>query len=162
MFALKLKKKLNETTTQLQTSDQERTKLKKMLAEYNEENNEKLLINKEEADGPKLVENETKKSDVIELETKLKQIAADLQLSHAKLKSLEADNLTTKQQLAAEIEAHKCTKEQLEKALRDVKKKNVLSLEMEDYERSMKDLTSKMEENKKKIIQVVFQITKLS
>lgn len=58
------------------------------------------------------------------------------------------------QQLTAELEAHKITKSQLERALKDVKKKNVLSLEMEDYERSMKELTTKMEENKKKIIQV--------
>lgn len=58
------------------------------------------------------------------------------------------------QQLTAELEAHKITKGQLEKALKDVKKKNVLSLEMEDYERSMKELTTKMEENKKKMIQV--------
>lgn len=131
-----------------------------MLAEYNEENKEKLSVSKDEVDGPKLVENEIKKSEVVDLETKLKQIAADLEVSTAKLNTLEADNLTIKQQLGAEIEAHKCTKEQLEKALRDVKKKNVLSLEMEDYERSMKDLTTKMEENKKKIIQVVFNSNK--
>lgn len=61
------------------------------------------------------------------------------------------------QQLASEIEAHKVTKENLEKAKRDVKKKNVLSLEMEDYERSMKELTSKMEENRKKMIQVSYR-----
>lgn len=61
------------------------------------------------------------------------------------------------QQLAAEIEAHKTTKDNLEKARRDAKKKNVLSLEMEDYERSMKELTTKMEENKKKMIQVRLQ-----
>jgi hypothetical protein len=57
-------------------------------------------------------------------------------------------------QLAAEVEAHKTTKENLEKARRDAKKKNVLSLEMEDYERSMKELTAKMEENKRKMVQV--------
>lgn len=57
-------------------------------------------------------------------------------------------------ELAAEIEAHKVTKEQLEKARKDVKKKSVLSLEMEDYERSMKELTLKMEESKKKMVQV--------
>lgn len=61
------------------------------------------------------------------------------------------------QQLAAEIEAHKTTKDNLEKARRDAKKKNVLSLEMEDYERSMKELTTKMEEKKKKMIQVRLQ-----
>lgn len=67
-----------------------------------------------------------------------------------------AELRSTSQQLNAEIEAHKITKDQLEKALRDVKKKNVLSLEMEDYERSMKDLTLKMDESKKKIVQVGF------
>lgn len=60
------------------------------------------------------------------------------------------------QQLATEIEAHKVTQENLEQARRDVKKKNVLSLEMKDYERSMKELSTKMEESKKKIIQVFF------
>lgn len=58
------------------------------------------------------------------------------------------------QQLNAEVEAHKVTKDNLEKARRDVKKRSVLSLEMEDYERSMKELTTKMEDNKKKMIQV--------
>lgn len=58
------------------------------------------------------------------------------------------------QQLSTEIEAHKVTKENLEKAKRDIKKKNVLSLEMEDYERSMKELSNKMEESKKKMMQV--------
>lgn len=57
-------------------------------------------------------------------------------------------------QLALEISQHQITKEALEKAKKEVKKKSVLSLEMEDYERSMKDLTNKMEDDKKKIIQV--------
>lgn len=61
---------------------------------------------------------------------------------------------TKNQELNAEKEMHKATKEHLDKALKDVKKKNVLSLEMEDYERSMKELTTRMEENKKKIVQV--------
>lgn len=62
------------------------------------------------------------------------------------------------QQLATEMEAHKVTKDNLEKARRDVKKKNVLSLEMEDYERSMKELSTKMEESKKKMMQVDFTV----
>lgn len=65
------------------------------------------------------------------------------------------DTLTLKEaQLALEVSQHQVTKEALEKAKKEVKKKSVLSLEMEDYERSMKDLTNKMEEDKKKIIQV--------
>lgn len=62
-------------------------------------------------------------------------------------------------QLTLEISQHQVTKEALEKAKREVKKKSVLSLEMEDYERSMKDLTNKMEEDKKKIIQVHYLIS---
>lgn len=58
------------------------------------------------------------------------------------------------QELVAEIEAHNTTRDQMEKVRRDVKKKSVLSLEMEDYERSMNELTTKMRENKKKMVQV--------
>lgn len=61
---------------------------------------------------------------------------------------------TKNKELASEIEVHKATKDSLEKAKRDVKKKSVLSLEMEDYERSLKELTAKMEEKKKKMVQV--------
>ncbi|CAH2229924.1 jg24533 [Pararge aegeria aegeria] len=154
MFALKLKKKLNETTTQLQTSDQEKTKLKKMLADYTSENKQQQFISQDVIDSPETDESGLQKSDVFTLEAKLKEITADLEVSTAKVQSLEADIVMKKQQLATELESHKSTKEQLEKALRDVKKKNVLSLEMEDYERSMKDLTTKMEDNKKKIIQM--------
>lgn len=56
--------------------------------------------------------------------------------------------------MASEVEAHKATKDNLEKAKKDAKKKNVLSLEIEDYERSLKELTTKMEEKKKKMVQV--------
>lgn len=56
--------------------------------------------------------------------------------------------------MASEVGAHKATKDNLEKAKKDAKKKNVLSLEIEDYERSLKELTTKMEEKKKKMVQV--------
>ncbi|XP_034841515.1 GRIP and coiled-coil domain-containing protein 2-like isoform X2 [Maniola hyperantus] len=154
MFALKLKKKLNETTAQLQTSDQEKTKLKTLLANCSLDNKQMHVISQDVLDSPKSVENEEHRSDVADLEAKFKKMTADLEVTTAKVVTLEADILMQKQQLATEIDAHRSTKEQLEKALRDVKKKNVLSLEMEDYERSMKDLTTKMEENKKKIIQM--------
>ncbi|XP_052737283.1 GRIP and coiled-coil domain-containing protein 2 [Bicyclus anynana] len=155
MFALKLKKKLNETTALLQMSEQEKSKLKKMLVDNTSEDKQNLLINQDVVDGPKNVECKVQSSDyTLDLENKLKKITADLEVATVKIQSLETDILMKKQQLAAEIEAHKITKEQLEKAMRDVKKKNVLSLEMEDYERSMKDLTTKMEDNKKKIVQM--------
>ncbi|XP_026484913.2 GRIP and coiled-coil domain-containing protein 2 [Vanessa tameamea] len=156
MFALKLKKKLNETTSQLQSSEQEKTKLKKLISDNNLDS-EQCQKDEDIVDGPKISEDESQKSNNIDLEAKVKNLTADLEASGkiiVKLKELEAELLMKSQQLSSETEAHKITKGQLEKAIKDVKKKNVLSLEMEDYERSMKELTTKMEENKKKIIQM--------
>ncbi|XP_045529856.1 GRIP and coiled-coil domain-containing protein 2 isoform X1 [Pieris brassicae] len=130
IFAVKLKKKLNETILQLQTSDQENVKLKKLLDQAN-----------------KSVDEVDSKETGLELESQIKSLTSDVE-------RLEADLTQKTDQLKAEVNAHASTRQQLEKALRDVKKKNVLSLEMEDYEKSMKDLTNKMEENKKKIIQM--------
>ncbi|XP_072935865.1 uncharacterized protein [Epargyreus clarus] len=149
IFALKLKKKLNETTSQLQISEQEKTKLKKMI-------NDKVASS-DNADSHPKEDAHIKKSEISDLEAKVKTLTDNLEVStkvSANLEKVEAELRVTSQQLNAEIEAHKSTKEQLEKALRDVKKKNVLSLEMEDYERSMKDLTIKMDESKKKIVQM--------
>lgn len=68
--------------------------------------------------------------------------------------SFSAELNLKNQELASEVDAHKATKDSLEKAKKDVKKKNVLSLEIEDYERSLKELSTKMEEKKKKMVQV--------
>ncbi|CAG9575949.1 unnamed protein product [Danaus chrysippus] len=144
MFALKLKMKLNETTSQLQSSEQEKANLKKMLADNN--------INKQAEDAV-----DGKENGVADLELQVKKLSRDLENSekvNKKITALEAELAAKSQQLESEIEHHKATKEQLEKALKDVKKKKVLSLEMEDYERSLKELTTKMEEKKKKIVQM--------
>ncbi|XP_050349638.1 GRIP and coiled-coil domain-containing protein 2 [Nymphalis io] len=157
MFALKLKKKLNETTTQLQSSEQEKSKLKKLISDNNLDNKQSQIKEEDVVDSPKMSDNETQNSNNIDLEAKVKKLTADLEASSkiiAKLKDTEAELVKKSQQLSAETDAHKITKGQLEKAIKDVKKKNVLSLEMEDYERSMKELTTKMDENKKKIIQM--------
>ncbi|XP_032529035.2 GRIP and coiled-coil domain-containing protein 2 [Danaus plexippus] len=144
MFALKLKMKLNETTSQLQSSEQEKANLKKMLADNN--------MNQQSQDTV-----DEKENGVAELESQVKKLSRDLENSekvNKKITALEAELAAKSQQLDCEIEHHKATKEQLEKALKDVKKKKVLSLEMEDYERSLKELTTKMEEKKKKIVQM--------
>lgn len=63
-----------------------------------------------------------------------------------KLCSLEMDLKGSEIKLQDEIGKHKETKEQLIKANKECKKKSVLSLEMEDYERSLKDVSSKLKE----------------
>ncbi|XP_063833985.1 GRIP and coiled-coil domain-containing protein 2-like isoform X1 [Ostrinia nubilalis] len=147
LFALKLKKKLNETVNQLQNAEQDKAKLEKLLND-----NEKVSLpsSSDEVDG-------CKGSEISDLQAKIVSLTAAVEASEnvtAELEKLKTELETKTQQLTAEIEAHKITKDNLEKARRDAKKKNVLSLEMEDYERSMKELTSKMEEKKKKMVQM--------
>ncbi|KAG6452634.1 hypothetical protein O3G_MSEX007725 [Manduca sexta] len=153
IFALKLKKKLNETVTQMQNSEQDKARLEKLL-------NEKAILeskldaplNQDVIDGTDRDEHSGK-----DLQEKIEKLTVALEAAKqdcSELEKVKAELTSKSQQLASEMESHKVTKDNLEKARRDVKKKNVLSLEMEDYERSMKELTSKMEENKKKMVQM--------
>ncbi|KAL0850045.1 hypothetical protein ABMA28_011949 [Loxostege sticticalis] len=147
IFALKLKKKLNETVNQLQNSEQDKAKLEKLL---NDNEKPSTPSSKDEIDGCKV-------SEISDLQAKVMSLTATVEATEnvaSELEKLKVELDSKNQQLAAEIEAHKTTKDNLEKARRDAKKKNVLSLEMEDYERSMKELTTKMEEKKKKMIQM--------
>ncbi|CAH0747267.1 unnamed protein product [Diatraea saccharalis] len=141
IFALKLKKKLNDTIIQLQNAEQDKAKLEKLLNQ-----NEKVQIPESK--------DETDNASVLNLQTKLTESVAASEKIEAEVQKLKAELEAKSQQLTAEIDAHKITKENLEKARRDAKKKNVLSLEMEDYERSMKELTTKMEEKKRKMVQM--------
>lgn len=88
MFALKLKKKLNETTTQLQSSEQEQMKLKKLLADSNLDNKQNII----NTDGLNNNEDETNKSNISDLEAKVRNLTADLEKSTkatAKIAELE-------------------------------------------------------------------------
>ncbi|XP_063546203.1 GRIP and coiled-coil domain-containing protein 2 [Cydia strobilella] len=156
IFALKLKKKLNETMMQLQSAEKEKEKLTKLLEETPKI---KVASNDEVDHGhtDQTRQEQRNQALISELETKVQNLTLSLQSmesSTSELQLLKGELASVNQRLEAEIEAHKATKENLDKARRDVKKKDVLSLEMEDYEKSMKDLTSKMQENKKKIVQM--------
>ncbi|XP_049887627.1 GRIP and coiled-coil domain-containing protein 2 [Pectinophora gossypiella] len=160
IFALKLKKKLNETTAQLQNAEQDKARLEKLLNEQ-ERTDIKAAVTTgtDQVDSaPKVGDGDGIKSDkVTELELKVKTLQAAVDASEkiaVELGKVKSELHTKTEELASEVEAHKATKESLERARRDVKKKNVLSLEMEDYERSMKELTAKMEESKKKMVQM--------
>ncbi|XP_041973968.1 GRIP and coiled-coil domain-containing protein 2-like [Aricia agestis] len=145
LFALKLKKKLNETLSQLQAVEQENIKLKKQL-----DSAPTSSASLDVTDGFAVAKDEKAN----ELTPKMKSLQENIETLEKSNTKLEEEVKKVNEQLSKEIDSHKSTKEQLEKALRDVKKKNVLSLEMEDYERSMKELTTKMEDNKKKIVQM--------
>ncbi|GBP22884.1 GRIP and coiled-coil domain-containing protein 2 [Eumeta japonica] len=156
IFALKLKKRLNEATTQLKSAEEDKSRLEKILndnmnsaSQESKEKNEEICKEKIDNFVTDKINSEVKdyEQKIVELNVSLEALSVDLQKVKADLASKELS-------LAKEIEEHKNTKDNLEKARRDIKKKNVLSLEMEDYERSMKDLTNKMEENKKKMVQM--------
>ncbi|CAB3237421.1 unnamed protein product [Arctia plantaginis] len=159
IFALKLKKKLNETTNELKQAVQDKAKLEKLLNDNRSMHAETGIKPGEhiESDNPKVDNNTGNQSQINELEAKVNSLTEALEATKNvtnELDRLKAESALKTQQLATEVEAHKVTQENLEKARRDVKMKNVLSLEMKDYERSMKELSTKMEESKKKIIQM--------
>ncbi|KAI8430012.1 hypothetical protein MSG28_000458 [Choristoneura fumiferana] len=155
IFALKLKKKLNETTIQLQNTEKDKERLAKLLGDAN-----KIVpaASNDVVDGDQKENEEiVNQTAIFDLETKVQNLKETVKSTENIVKEFEAAKTelsNVNQRLSAEIEAHKATKDSLEKARRDVKKKNVLSLEMEDYERSMKELTTKMEEKVKKIVQM--------
>ncbi|KOB69356.1 Paraflagellar rod protein, partial [Operophtera brumata] len=150
IFALKLKKKLNETTAILQSTEQDKAKLEKMLSE----NETKSTVSDNQTSHNKSESNINDQLEVSELKEKVRSLTAFVEASEKEIDKLKAEINTKSHELASEIEAHKTTKDDLEKAKRTVKKKNVLSLEIEDYERSLKELSTKMEEKKKKMVQM--------
>lgn len=62
-----------------------------------------------------------------------------------KILVLENTLVQKKEELEAQIKAHNDTKDQIQKFEKEIKKKSVLSLEMEDYERSLKDISQKLD-----------------
>ncbi|GLV39034.1 GRIP and coiled-coil domain containing 185 kDa [Carabus blaptoides fortunei] len=58
---------------------------------------------------------------------------------------LESTLMQKKDELETQIKAHNDTKDQIQKFEKEIKKKSVLSLEMEDYERSLKDISQKLD-----------------
>ena len=67
MFALKLKKKLNETTAQLQNTEQDKNKLEKILSEQYALQSD--CKSKDEVDNK---EHEKEKPEIVKVETKVK------------------------------------------------------------------------------------------
>lgn len=200
LFAVKLKKRVNELTQQLQKAEASKTtddadtvdgsrvaknlqslqhecdKLTDVVEEKNEEIKKLVMTNEGLIKDVERLQSELSSAQVTgqtlessaqqnkALDIMLKEYQQQIQEMKKKLDAAEKKNegltvlkaeLANKDlQLSNEIEQHRLTKEQLDKTKRDVKKKSVLSLEMEDYERSMKELTVKMEDNKKKMVQM--------
>lgn len=92
MFALKLKKKLNETTAQLQSSEQEKANLKKLITDNDLEHKSKEIREEYVLDNPGTNEKDIQKSNSVELEVKVKNLTSDLEAAtkvNEKVKQLE-------------------------------------------------------------------------
>lgn len=85
IFALKLKKKLNDTITQLQLADKDKARLEKLLSEN------KSAIDKDEKDGPKTEIVAVNLTQSNELEEKVKSLTAALE--DTKNNTIELDKL---------------------------------------------------------------------
>ncbi|XP_056637525.1 GRIP and coiled-coil domain-containing protein 2 [Diorhabda sublineata] len=131
-----------------------------------------LLAEKDELVSSLKMEIENNKKDKQTTENWKKQVSAKIQTLR---KELEANNVLKKeyeakisnlnstledkdQALKTEIESHKHTKILLEQSNNERKKNSVLSLEMQDYERSVKESAKKIEKQQEEITKLNNQI----
>lgn len=85
MFALKLKKKLNETVTQLQNAEQDKAKLEKMLNETGSGDNKTVPVSVDQVDN-KTTEDQDK---VTSLEMSIKDLTETVKASEKIAAELE-------------------------------------------------------------------------
>lgn len=124
-----------------------------------------LLVENEETISKLRKELETILSDKQAVENWKKQVGAKVQTlrkeseaktllykeSEGKISKLEVELENIKTQLKNEQENHKQTKNLLEQSSTECKKNSVLNLEMQDYERSVKELSQKLEKQSSEI-----------
>lgn len=131
-----------------------------------------LLAEKDELVSSLKMEIENNKKDKQTTENWKKQVSVKIQTLR---KELEANNVLKKeyearisnlnktledkeQALKTEIESHKHTKTLLEQSNNERKKNSVLSLEMQDYERSVKESAKKIEKQQQEITKLNNQV----
>lgn len=123
------------------------------------------LVNKDDVISELKKEIDTLKNEKQSTESWKKQVSGKVQMLR---KELEANNLLKKdfenkitkltaefeakeQALKAEIESHKQTKSLLDASNNECKKNSVLNLEMQDYERSVKETAKKLEKQQEQM-----------
>lgn len=102
-----------------------------------------------------------KKQVSAKVQTLKKELEANVLLKREyenKIKQLEADLEQKEKTLRTEMEKHKQTRNSLLESNNECKKQSVLNLEMQDYERSVKDLTQKLEKKQELIGKLKNQI----
>lgn len=183
-----LQNKISSITKNLQTVQTEYDKIqdqfenldkecKKKTKQINEQQKFKLELNDSKETSCKLQQElDTLRKEKIGSNTAVKQYTAQIQhlkkefeTSNEKIKDLTnkisklEGNISTKEtELQNEIKSHNSTKEKLQKIEKEIKKNSVLSLEMDDYERSLKDLSQKLEKKNEMQIKLEQEIDTLN
>lgn len=144
------KNKVKDLLKKLDSAALDISNSKKQLAE-NEEIINKLRLDIETLTKEKVNTDTWKK----QIGTKVQNLRKELDANNLLKKDFENQILKLNQQLEekdkllkAEIEKHHTTRNSLHESNNECKKQTVLNLEMQDYERSLKDLTQKLEKNK--------------
>ncbi|KAJ8916179.1 hypothetical protein NQ315_016318 [Exocentrus adspersus] len=75
-----------------------------------------------------------------------------------KITKLLVDSEAKEQALRAEVDSHKQTKSMLDASNNDCKRNSLLSLEMQDYERSVKETAKKLEKQREQVTKLKGQI----
>lgn len=144
----------------LDTATMDISKNKRLLAE-NEETITKLKSDIEEFKKEKENVEKWKKQVSSKVQTLKKEIEANNVMKkefEMQIAKLHADLEAKEQELKNEIEMHKQTKALLQESNSECKKQSVLTLEMHDYERSVKELSQKLENKEEAITNLKNQI----
>ncbi|XP_064212719.1 GRIP and coiled-coil domain-containing protein 2-like [Tribolium castaneum] len=154
------KKQIKEYSARLDSTLAEVSKDKQKLSE-NEEIITILKKELEELNQEKVTTEAWKKQISGKVSTFRKELEANKVLKkeyEAKIAKLTSDLEAKEQALKAESEYHQQTKNSLEHSNIERKKNSVLNLEMQDYERSVKELSQKLEKKQEEINKLKSQL----
>ncbi|KAJ9589098.1 hypothetical protein L9F63_017602, partial [Diploptera punctata] len=147
------KGEVKQLTKTLEAAINESTSVKVQLQECQQEKENKIR------------DFETCTKDKLNLEAAIKDLKSQVQTlkkekdaenitkkeKEKEIRRLEEELKTIEKKLTDEMDHHRNTQEQLEIRKQECKKRSVLSLEMDDYERSVADLTQQLSAEKSKV-----------
>lgn len=154
------KKQANQYAERLNSIATDISKDKQQLVR-NEETISKLRQEIEQHKTEKQTTEQWKLEVSAKVKTLRKEIEANTLLKkdfEARIAKLNSDLEAKEVQLKNEIESHRQTKNQLDQSNNECRKNSVLNLEMQDYERSVKDLSQKIDKKQEQITKLKSQV----
>ncbi|XP_065164162.1 GRIP and coiled-coil domain-containing protein 2 [Atheta coriaria] len=149
-----------ETKSKMDQTNKDNQRLLQQLAS-NEETIQKLTSQVEGLTQEKTNLDSWKKQVGTKVQALKKELEANTLMRkdfESRITKLQADLAAKEKELSAEKEKHTTTKSQLNESNNECKKQSVLNLEMQDYERSIKDLSAKLEKKNEQVTKLKNQI----